>query len=680
MPRFILGAALIFWAVMCEQILLGVLFAIICESKSIVQIRWDFSAKGYRRAWHICMVLLIGISSLIMLEKPAHLLMVHVLVWLPLILIPLQFVQAYGFKSTIPLSIFSFLAEARRRRNAHLGSKVSAIEVDFGNIYFTGIIVASTLGSQANTHRWAFLLGLVVLLVWVLWASGRAKPLPLLCGMLLALALAGSALKGIERVQDWVLGYTAGGDWRSSFDPKMVSTMIGKPGEVVLSPDILWRLRAERGQRVPKLLRNATYDQYRPATWENKVDAGQPFQDLDRDVNDFILLNQEAGPRATANGLPRFELRGAVRAESPLPLPGDASSLFGFELDGIERNSLGTVRVFPKFSVIEGQVLWQAGTQPDAPPNMRDDLRISRYEKRFIQSVGEEIGINELENTKDKVRHLQQWFAKNFKYSTHLTIYSSSYVASYSTGLSQFLNNTRSGHCEYFATAATLLLRESGVPARYATGFAVNEYDKKRNEYIIRGKHGHAWCRVWDEQSNAWFDFDPTPPQWLPMASQPDSWMQPYQDRMKLWREDFFLWRNQPENRLAGRLILTGIVASVLGFIAYRLWKSRVRVIKSNRRGSFHSWSLRTPFHDLEKLAVRQLGPRPEGATFAHWMSRLCLADEQKFMLDEAIRLHQRIRFDPEPTTPDDHAQLTKLCVALGNTLKRIQKKSDRKK
>ena len=39
------------------------------------------------------------------------------------------------------------------------------------------------------------------------------------------------------------------------------------------------------------------------------------------------------------------------------------------------------------------------------------------------------------------------------------------------TPLARFLLRTRSGHCEYFATATVLLLRQLGIPARYAVGY-----------------------------------------------------------------------------------------------------------------------------------------------------------------------------------------------------------------
>ena len=45
------------------------------------------------------------------------------------------------------------------------------------------------------------------------------------------------------------------------------------------------------------------------------------------------------------------------------------------------------------------------------------------------------------------------------------------------SALDDFLNRSRAGHCEYFATATVLLLRAAGIPARYATGYSVQEVE-----------------------------------------------------------------------------------------------------------------------------------------------------------------------------------------------------------
>jgi protein-glutamine gamma-glutamyltransferase len=77
--------------------------------------------------------------------------------------------------------------------------------------------------------------------------------------------------------------------------------------------------------------------------------------------------------------------------------------------------------------------------------------------------------------------------------------------------LANFLFVRRAGHCEYFASAMTIMLRSIGVPARYVTGFLPGEYNDIGGDYIIRGSDAHAWVEVYFP-SYGWMTFDPTPP------------------------------------------------------------------------------------------------------------------------------------------------------------------------
>ena len=292
--------------------------------------------------------------------------------------------------------------------------------------------------------------------------------------------------------------------------------MIGRPGKVELSPDIVWRLRPLENSPRPTLLRTGSYNTFHGSTWVNNPRVTvSDFKDLDNvePVKGEIfyllsyLLREDLPPEmqrellreSISPDLPRFSLRGTAFAETPLPLPGNAASLQHFELDGIESNSFGTVRIFPKRSVIEGSVLWNGRTNPETPPIPKEDLATPTTEQETLQTVLHEIGIEQQLTLDDKLKTLRSWFRENFKYSTSLSISSSNYLSTSRSALSQFLTVNHSGHCEYFATAAALLLREAGIPARYAIGYAVVERDTKRGEYVIRGTHGHAWCRVWDE-------------------------------------------------------------------------------------------------------------------------------------------------------------------------------------
>ena len=76
--------------------------------------------------------------------------------------------------------------------------------------------------------------------------------------------------------------------------------------------------------------------------------------------------------------------------------------------------------------------------------------------------------------------------------------------------LANFLFARRSGNCEYFASAMTVMLRAIGIPARYVTGFGPGEYNDLGGDYIIRQSDAHAWVEVYFAKYG-WITFDPTP-------------------------------------------------------------------------------------------------------------------------------------------------------------------------
>ena len=67
------------------------------------------------------------------------------------------------------------------------------------------------------------------------------------------------------------------------------------------------------------------------------------------------------------------------------------------------------------------------------------------------------------------------------------------------------------GHCEFFASAAVLLLRAAGVPARYVTGFRGGEWNSIGGYVAVRGERAHAWAEAF-VAGTGWTRVDATPP------------------------------------------------------------------------------------------------------------------------------------------------------------------------
>ena len=73
-----------------------------------------------------------------------------------------------------------------------------------------------------------------------------------------------------------------------------------------------------------------------------------------------------------------------------------------------------------------------------------------------------------------------------------------------------FLFDVKTGYCEQFATAETLMLRSLGIPARLATGYGTGDYDPLLNQAVVREHDAHAWVEVWFS-GHGWVPVDPTP-------------------------------------------------------------------------------------------------------------------------------------------------------------------------
>jgi len=87
--------------------------------------------------------------------------------------------------------------------------------------------------------------------------------------------------------------------------------------------------------------------------------------------------------------------------------------------------------------------------------------------------------------------------------------------------LTDFLLSSREGYCVHFATAAAVLFRIRGIPARYVSGFFVRmtprmdslqeSRDREAVTVNVTGFNSHAWVEYWSEE-RGWVPFEATPP------------------------------------------------------------------------------------------------------------------------------------------------------------------------
>lgn len=85
--------------------------------------------------------------------------------------------------------------------------------------------------------------------------------------------------------------------------------------------------------------------------------------------------------------------------------------------------------------------------------------------------------------------------------------------------ISGFILHHKSAHCEYFASAATMLLRCLHVPTRYVSGYYAHE-SGGRNVLTVRQQDAHAWAESWID-GQGWVVVDATPDSGRPDETAP---------------------------------------------------------------------------------------------------------------------------------------------------------------
>lgn len=97
---------------------------------------------------------------------------------------------------------------------------------------------------------------------------------------------------------------------------------------------------------------------------------------------------------------------------------------------------------------------------------------------------------------------LQNWF-RSFTYDVEV-------AAGHSFDRIEDFLALRRGYCEQFATSFGAMARSLGIPARVAVGFTTGDPTERPGEYIVRGRHAHAWPEVY-LAGVGWTHFEPTP-------------------------------------------------------------------------------------------------------------------------------------------------------------------------
>ncbi len=696
-PPLLLGAALLFWGWQSDFLAAGAVMGVILESARITNIRWDLSDDEIRRILTFCTVLALATAVFAFASNEeggsfgglihgtgavhnATMTTVRASTaffrWLPMTLFLFAAAQLFSTREKIPWTAISVFSRWRARRNHGSGAAAASGGVNISYPYF--FVCLFSAGIHSNEGGGSFFWGQCALIVWALWPfRSRHFGIPAWIGMLAAVIVFGfssqSGIGALNRVLEgadvqWLMRLM-----RQRADPLQAVTGMGRIGELQLSGRIVIRLRTENNEAPPDYLREASYRNYSP--WKQSWFAGgqgNTFENIFPETNQttWVLLARKTNS-ASANIACYLDGGKAL-----LPLPTDSGRLENLKAFLLSKNSEGAV-----LAEGPGLVIFDArygpGATIDSPPDARTnslDLVVPTNEVPALDRVISEMNISGT-NEQQVLETVDAFFQKNFTYS--LWQGRDKLSKTNQTALTRFLLTSRSGHCEYFATATVLLLRKMGIPARYAVGYYVHE--RSGRGYVVRDRDAHAWCLVWNRQAGTWVNFDTTPASWIGIENKRASVMQ--------WLSDTWSWIGFQiskfrwgQSNLRDYILwgLVPVLAVLLYQIIFRRGHRHQKRQQGKKTGAAVFWpGLDSEFYLLEKKLVARgsagAGRQP-GEPLSGWLARAlaepALAD-LRVPLRELLQLHYRYRFDPRGLNDAERKTLTREAKNCLETLLR---------
>ena len=464
---------------------------------------------------------------------------------------------------------------------------------------------------------------------------------------LLALALGGATHAGLYTYKN-VLN-TLG---PQNLSGRHVSVSMGMSGQPLLGSSFTLRDSLTRVLRIHNLgadpyLVGMTFDTYSGRTWGPALEGRTflmyrpvPGKPTGEAVIHVIRLDDEVPllflPLHSASVRPEDEHPAdwAARAGGPLrTLNGDTAAL--------------------AYDIIPGP----NDTPPDLfdrPPTpaeeARDLVMPHEIDPRVIKEAHEFGG--GLTDPQEKIKAVTLFLARNNRYS--LTVSPGA-----GDPISNFILERKSAHCEYFASAAVVLLRALGVPTRYASGYFAHESDGK-GWTLVRQRDAHAWAESW-VRGVGWVTVDTTPGDGrpdalagpIPLWWRAWEWMQDALGVIRSW----VVAASWPERGAGFGLLVLGLLVPQV----YRYWQRR-RLASLGFHYSRPDAALAALAERFEALLEQRGLPCPEGRT---WREHLRVIEEEGSARPAAWELfvadYGRARFGTAP----DRAEIARLDAEM---------------
>ncbi|MFH2092245.1 MAG: transglutaminase-like domain-containing protein, partial [Pseudomonadota bacterium] len=417
--------------------------------------------------------------------------------------------QQYSAAGKIDVQSF-FLATRKRTKQQYYEPR----KINVSYLYALFVILST---GSANVKGPGFFISICIFSAWALWQTRSNRYSPVVWLICLSIILVSGHVMHVTirsasiKITHWAMDRYA---QYYLTNPFKNYTALGEIGELKFSDKIMLRVWVNHyvpGQAY--LLHNATYNKFARSNW---FSSSQFTAIPSKNAQTFWQINPDPALSAKTSAMTIYSR--PFRNKAVLSLPSGVITIAKIKAGSCEKNPFQAVRIEDVPGLIKSKVTYTNQLSYDAEPD-KTDLFIPQKELPGIIEFAQTLLLKD-KSEQEILTLLKHHFSTRFTYSLDL-----SGKGRYSTPLQNFLHHTRSGHCELFSTATALILRQAGIPARYATGYMAHEYSPFGNHIIVRQRDAHSWTKVYI--NGQWQNFDTTPPSFLQIDSQTSdtSWL-----------------------------------------------------------------------------------------------------------------------------------------------------------
>ena len=371
----------------------------------------------------------------------------------------------------------------------------------------TLVVAASQSGVSLRTAAALAALASVALLVNAGGAGGvgRGRALRVAFFFAAAAAVAGGLAWLLPWLQPQVVQAVARNVFAAPESSVSFETRLGDLEELRLSPRVALRVWTDR----PRKLRAAVATAFDGRRWRAEPPAHPQPLPLAASAAETEAAGLLGGVAGATFRVPHERLAGdlvSTRVLQAAPVEGALVAPQGVVLvrAPLERVLVGEGGVLGPSAAVGTVYGTLSRPRPDPSRDPRGPLTVPPDTDPRILELAARLAAEALPTPEGRVARTVAFLRHEYRYSLRVGRFRSRQP------LAEFLFVKKQGWCQYFASAAALLLRLQGVPTRLVTGFQLRPELLRGGHYVVREADAHAWIEAW-LPGTGWVEADPTP-------------------------------------------------------------------------------------------------------------------------------------------------------------------------